>query len=221
MKRLTFKEDLACNITLICTLVFSGIHILLLTLNLLGVTNFEFYAGFSYILAYILVIASLALYIFGFYVYHLSRIYMPAWFRMLFYIAFYLFTNVYYILNWFNTIVGLIFFYAYISFLACIISLSIYFNTQKDEKNKLKISPKSLISSVFFYAIAGNALLQFVINMVKFIAFRNYVFTTLSAYLIEFGVMIGMASLITIMFAISLAGTKKFINACLIKINNK
>ena len=221
MKKLTFKEDLMCNITLICTLVFSGIHLLLLTLNLLGATNFEFYAGFNYILAYILVIASLALYIFGFYVYHFSRVYMPSWFRMLFYIAFFLFTNVYYIMNWFNTLIGLIFFYAYISFLACIISLSIYFNTQKDEKNKLKISPKSLISSVFFYAIAGNALLQFVINMVKFIAFRSYEFTTLSAYLIEFGVMIGMTSLITIIFAISLHGSKKFINACLIKVNNR
>ena len=207
MKKLTFKEDLLCNITLICTLVFSGIHLLLLTLNLLGATNFEFYAGFNYILAYILVIASLALYIFGFYVYHFSRVYMPSWFRMLFYIAF--------------TLIGLIFFYAYISFLACIISLSIYFNTQKDEKNKLKISPKSLISSVFFYAIAGNALLQFVINMVKFIAFRSYEFTTLSAYLIEFGVMIGMTSIITIIFAISLHGSKKFINACLIKVNNR
>ena len=117
MKKPTFREDLLCNITLICTLVFSGIHLLLLTLNLFGITNFEFYANFSYVIAYILVIASLALYIFGFYTYHFSKIYMPAWFRMLFYIAFYLFTNVYYILNWFNTIVGLIFFYAYISFI--------------------------------------------------------------------------------------------------------
>ena len=221
MKKLTFKEDLACNITLICTLVFSGIHLLLLTFNLLGVTNFVLHEGFSYILAYILVIASLALYIFGFYIYHFSKIYMPAWFRMLFYIAFFLFTNVYYILNWFNSVVGLIFFYAYISFLACIISLSIYFNTQKDDKNKLKISPKSLISSVFFYSIAGNALLQFVINMVKFIAFSTYEFTSLAAYLIEFGVMIGMTSIITIAFAISLHGSKRFINACLIKINNR
>ena len=221
MKKLSFKDDLMCNITLICTLVFSGIHLLLITFNLLGLTHFEFYAGFNYILAYILVIASLALYIFGFYVYHFSKIYMPAWFRMLFYIAFFLFTNVYYILNWFNTVVGLIFFYAYISFLACIISLSIYFNTQKDEKNKLKIAPKSLISSVFFYAIAGNAIIQFVVNLVKFIAFRTYEFTTLSAYLIEFGVMLGVVSVVTIVFAISLHGSKRFINACLIKIDNR
>lgn len=221
MKKLTFKEDLLCNITLICTLVFSGIHLLLITFNLLGLTNFEFYPTFNYIIAYILVIACLALYIFGFYVYHISRIYMPAWFRMLFYIAFFLFTNVYYILNWFNTLIGLIFFYAYISFLACIISLSVYFNSQKDEKNKLKIAPKSLITSVFFYSIAGNAMIQFVVNLVKVIAFRNYEFSTLAVYLIEFGVMIGVTALVTIAFAMSLARSKRFINSCLIKVSNR
>ena len=220
MKRPTFKEDLLCNITLICTLVFSGIHLLLITFNLLGITHFELYSKFNYVIAYILVIASLALYIFGFYVYHFSKIYMPAWFRMLFYIAFYLFTNVYYILNWFNTLVGLIFFYAYISFLACIISLSIYFNSQKDEKNKLKVAPKSLVTSVFFYSIAGNAILQFIINFVKILAFPNYEFSTLLVYIIEFGTMIAVTTLVTIAFSLSLSRSKSFINACLIKINN-
>ena len=221
MNKPTFKEDLLCNITLICTLVFSGIHLLLITFNLIGITKFELYSSFNYILAYVLVIACLVLYILGFYVYHFSKIYMPSWFRMLFYIAFFLFTNVYYICNWFNTILGLIFFYAYISFLACIISLSIYFNTQKDEKNKLKIAPKSLISSIFFYSVAGNAIIQFAVNLVKVIAFKNYEFSTLGVYLIEFGVMILVTIAVTITFAISLAGNKKFINACLIKVNNR
>lgn len=221
MNKPTFKEDLLCNITLICALVFSGIHLLLITFNLIGITKFDLAPNFSYILAYILVIACLVLYIMGFYVYHYSKIYMPAWFRMLFYIAFFLFTNVYYICNWFNTIVGLIFFYAYISFLVCIISLSVYFNTQKDDKNKLKIAPKSLVASVFYYSIAGNALVQFIVNLVKVIAFKNYEFSTLSIYLIEFGVMIGITSIVSFMFAVSLAGTKKFINACLIKVNNR
>lgn len=221
MKKPTFKEDLLCNITLICTLVFSGIHLLLLTLNLLGATNFELYANFNYVIAYIMVIASLVLYILGFYVYHFTRIHMPAWFRMLFYIAFFLFTNVYYILNWFNTLVGLIFFYAYISFLACIISLSVYFNSQKDDKNKLKIAPRSLITSVFFYAIAGNAIIQFVVNLVKIIAFPSYEFSTLPIYIVEFGTMIAVTALVTIAFSLSLARSKTFINACLIKVYNR
>ncbi len=221
MKKPNFKEDLLCNITLICTLSFTCIHLLLLTLNLFGVTRFGLNAGFSYIVAYILVIASLALYIFGFYIYRFSNLFIPAWFRMLFYIAFYLFTNVYYILGWFSCLLGLIFFYAYIAFLMCIISLSIYFNTQKDEKNKLKIAPKSLLSNVFFYSLAGNAVLQFVINIIKVAFFSDYKFATLSTYLVEFGTMIGVSVTIVIVFAISLARTKTFINACLIKVYNR
>ena len=221
MNRPTFKEDLMCNITLICVLAFSGIHLLFLTLNLLGATNFELYSSFNYAIAYIMVIACLVLYIFGFYTCHFSRINMPAWFRMLFYVAFFLFTNVYYILNWFNTLTGLIFFYAYIAFLACIISLSVYFNSQKDEKNKLKITPKALITSVFFYSIASNALVQFVVNLVKIIAFPNYEFSTLPIYIIEFGTMIAVTALVTLLFSLSLARSKRFINACLIKVNNR
>lgn len=221
MRKPNFREDLLCNITLICTLSFTCIHLLILTLNLFGVTRFVLTPSFNYIVAYILVIASLALYVFGFYIYRFSNLYVPTWFRMLFYIAFYLFTNVYYILGWFNTLLGLIFFFAYVAFLMCIVCLSIYFNTQKDDKNKLKISPKSLISSVFFYSIAGNAILQFVINLVKVIFFKSYKFSTLSVYLIEFGTMIGVCTIVIIAFAMSLARTKTFINACLIKIYSK
>ena len=221
MKKPSFREDLLCNITLICTLSFTCIHLLLLTLNLFGVTRFGLNYGFSYIVAYILVIASLALYIFGFYIYRFSNLYVPAWFRMLFYIAFYLFTNVYYILGWFSSLLGLIFFFAYVSFLMCIISLSIYFNTQKDDKNKLKIAPRSLISSVFFYSIAGNAMLQFVINLIKVIFFKSYKLATLSVYLVEFGTMIAVSVAVSIIFAISLARSKTLINSCLIKANNR
>ena len=221
MKRPNFKEDLLCNITLICTLSFTCIHLLLLTLNLFGVTRFELHENFNYIVAYILVIASLALYVFGFYLYRFSRMYIPAWFRMMFYIAFYLFTNVYYILGWFNHLLGLIFFFAYISFLMSIASLSIYFNTQKDDKNKLKIAPKSLLASVYFYSIAGNAILQFIINLVKVIFFKTYKLSTLAVYLAEFGTMIGVSTLVLIVFAISLARSKTLINACLIKFYSK
>lgn len=216
-----FKEDLLCNITLICTLTFTCIHLLLLTLNIFGTTRFVLPTNFSYVVAYALVIISLALYIFGFYLYRFTNIFIPAWFRMLFYIAFFLFTNVYYICGWFGSVLGLIFFFAYIGFLACIISLSIYFNTQKDDKNKLKISPKSLVTSVFFYSVAGNAILQFVINLVKIMFFKNYKFATLTAYVIEFGTMIAVCSVVAITFALSLAKDKIFINACLIKTYKK
>lgn len=213
-----FKEDLMCNITLICVLAFSCVHLLLLTLNIFGVTRFALPENFNYIVAYILSILCLCLYVFGFYLYRFTHLYIPSWFRMLFYIAFYIFTNLYYVLGLFGSVLGLIFFFAYIGFLTCIICLSIYFNTQKDEKNKLRVASKSLVSSVFFYSVAGCAIVQFVINLIKVIFFNSYKFTTLSAYLIEFGTMISICSIVSILFALSLARTKTFINACLIKI---
>ena len=221
MNRPNFKEDLLCNIVLICTLSFTCIHLLLLTLNLFGVTRFELNYDFNYIVAYILVIACLALYVLGFYVHRFTNMYIPAWFRTMFYIAFYLFTNVYYIFGWFNSLTGLIFFFAYISFLMCIISLSIYFNTQKDDKNKLKIAPKSLITSVFFYSVAGNAMLQFVINFIKITCFEGYKYSALYVYLVEFGTALTVSIAVAIAFALSLARTKVFINACLIKFYNR
>lgn len=221
MNKQSFKEDLLCNITLICTLSFTCIHLLLLTLNLFGITRFELDYSFNYMIAYILVIACLALYIFGFFIIKLSNLYIPTWFRTMFYIAFYLFTNIYYTFNWFNNLLGLIFFFAYLSFLMCIISLSIYFNTQKDDKNKLKIAPKSLISSVFFYSVAGNAMLQFLINFIKVLCFADYKFSTIHTYIIEFGTSLTICIAVAIAFALSLTRTKKFINACLIKFYNR
>jgi len=221
MNRNNFRDDLACNITLIAVLTFTCVYLLILTLNLFGVSHIVFHENFNYIVAYILAIVCLALYVFGFYTYKFSKIYMPSWFRILFYVAFFLFTNIYYIFNLYSVMIGLIFFFAYLAFLTCIISLSVYFNTQKDDKNKLKIQPKSLITSVFCYSIALNALLQFVINLVKVVAFGSYKFTTLSAYLIEFGTMIGVCVLVCVIFSLSLHGTKTLINGCLIKVNNR
>lgn len=72
-----FKKDLACNITLISVLAFTAIHILILTLNLFGVTKFEFYEGFNYLVAYILVVVCLALYVFGFFISKFKRLTIP------------------------------------------------------------------------------------------------------------------------------------------------
>ena len=215
-----FKKDLACNITLICVLAFSFVHIALLTLNLFGVTELAFFEGFNYLIAYILVIVCLLLYIFGFFITKFKDIEMPKWFRMMFYIAFYLFTNVYYCLGMFQNIWALVLFFAYIAFLVNIISLSVFYNVNKDEKNRLKSTNTYLVTSVFFYSVATNALVQFVINAVKVFAFQNYIFTTLMAFVVEMSTMILVTIIMTVIFASSLNKTKSLINGCLIKIGN-
>lgn len=215
-----FKKDLACNITLICVLAFSAIHIALLTLNLFGVTELAFFEGFNYLIAYILVIVCLLLYIFGFFITKIKNLELPKWFRIMFYIAFYLFTNVYYCLGLFGNMVALVFFFAYIAFLVNIISLSVFYNVNKDEKNRLKSTNTYLVTSVFFYSVAINALVQFVIDAVKVFAFPNYIFTTLMAFVVEMSAMLLVTIVMTVIFASSLSKTKSLINGCLIKIGN-
>ena len=213
-----FKKDLTCNITLITVLAFSVIHILLLTLNLFGVTELQFLGNFNYLVAYILVVVCSILYILGFFISKLQDLTIPKWFRMMFYIAFYLFTNVYYSLGLYENIYTLILFFAYISFLVNIASLTVFYNTQKDEKNRLKSTNKFLVTTVFFYAVAINAMIQFLINTFKAFAVPNYVFSTLSAFVIEMSTMLLVSIIMAVIFYQSLTKTKTLINGCLIKI---
>ena len=213
-----FRKDLACNITLISVLSFTLIHLLILTLNLFGITNLELCDGFSYIIAYILVVVCLLLFIGGFFVTKIKSLIMPVWFRMMFYIAFYLFTNIYYIFGWYENVVMLVFFFAYISFLVNIIALSVFFNVQKDEKNRLKTTSNFLITTIFFYAVAINALIQFALNMFKAFVIPDYQFSTLMAFVVEMSTMVLVTIIMNIIFSVSLNRRKSIINACLIKV---
>jgi len=215
-----FRKDLACNITLISVLSFTLIHLLILTLNLFGITNLTFFSGFSYIIAYVLVVVCLLLFVGGFFVTKIKSLVMPVWFRMMFYIAFYLFTNIYYIFGWYENIVMLVFFFAYISFLVNIIALSVFYNVQKDDKNRLKTTSNFLVTTVFFYAVAINALVQFALNMFKAFAVPNYQFSTLMAFVVEMSTMILVTIVMNIIFSMSLNRTKTIINGCLIKVGN-
>ena len=218
-KKPSFREDLACNITLIAVLLFTIAHLVIVTLGFFTKIDIELYDEFNFIVAYILIVVSLTLYISGFFTYKLTKVYMPSWFRIMFYISFFLFTNTYYLLNWYASIIGLIFFFAYFAFLISIICLSVYFNVEKDNKNKLKTVPKHLIVNVYFYSLAIQAIFQFIVNFVKFLAFPNYKFSNLMAYSVEFGTMFVVTTIMILLFALSLYSSKKFINACLIKVD--
>lgn len=216
-----FKKDLACNITLISVLSFTLIHLLILTLNLFGVTELNFHEDFSYLIAYILVVVCLLLYIAGFFISKSKDLVIPAWFRMMFYIAFYLFTNVYHICGFYHNIYTIILFFAYVAFLVNIIALSVFYNVQKDEKNRLKSTSKFLITTVFFYATAINALIQFAINMVKAFIVPKYEFATLMTFVVEMSTMLLVTIVMTIIFSASLKKSKTLINGCLIKVGNR
>lgn len=216
MKRMT-RLELACNLTLVGVLVATAVHILVITLNLLGVTNFALPNNFNYIFAYILTIICLALYILGFFVTRLKRIIFPEWLRILFYVAFFLFTNVYYIFGLHTNLIGIIIFYAYIAFLINIVSVSVFYNTQKDEKNRLKASNKFISISVFCYSVAITTFVQFVIALAKVILFKTGSTTTMLVYVVSTASMLIVSIALALIFFLSLEKSKKFINACLVK----
>ena len=216
MKKIT-KPELACNLTLVSVLVATVVHILIISLNLFGVTNFSVPENFNYIFAYILTLVCLALYILGFFVERLKKLVLPFWLRIMFFVAFFVFTNVYYILGLFSNIIAIIVFYAYIGFLISILSVSIFYNTQKDEKNRLKSSNRFITLSVFCYSVAFSTFAQFIIAVIKVIFFKSAATTTLLVYAISIASMLVVITALSIAFYISLKRNKKFINACLVK----
>ena len=150
-----FKKDLACNITLISVLVCTLIHLTFLILGIFDVVNLKTTVSFNYILAFVLVIACLLLYILGFFISRQQKLSIPSWFRIMFYIAFFVFTNTYYVLGLYENIWLLLIFFAYISVLINIICLSLFTTFKKMKKADLKHQ-----QSIFALAYVSG-LLQF------------------------------------------------------------
>lgn len=218
---MNFKKDLACNITLILVLVATAVHVLVITLNLFGATSFKFAEGFNYIAAYVLVVLCLLLYCLGFLISRQKRVAFPSWLRILFYIAFFVFTNIYHLFGLYNNIIALAFCFMYIAFLVNIVSVSVFYNVQKDDKNKLRTSKKFIISSVFFYSVGALFVIEFLSAAIKLFIFPNAVLSNLPAMLVELSAGLFVSIIMLIMFDLSLSKTKTFINACLVKYLNE
>ena len=212
-----FKKDLASNITLISVLTFTCVHLLIITLNLFGATNLAFHENFNYIFAYFLVIVSFALYVFGFFITNIKRWFIPSWLKVLFYVAFFVFTNVYYISGAFASIFAVVIMFVYLGFLINVVSVSIFYNAQKDEKNRLKATKNYIVTSVFMFAVAISMGVEFLSVMVKTFFMPDFVLSTLPAVLAEMGTLLLVSIVMAILYNLSLSKTKVFINKCLIK----
>lgn len=216
----SLKKDLACNISLIVVLMFTFIHLLLLTFNLFNVTSFALPEYFNYIFAYVLVGISLLFYILSFLYSAKINFDFPSWLKIMFYFAFFMFTNTYYILGWFEKIWAIIILFVYVSFIISIASLSIFYNAQKDEGNRLKASAKFIISSTALYSLGFQFVLMFLVQTLKVIAFGSSVNAVLKMFVIESASMIGVTIIVSIIFYLSLIHNKSLINACLVRYDN-
>lgn len=200
-------------------LALSLVHFTFLLLGLFGVIVPACLerASFNYIVAFVLVGLCLCLYILLMFIEHKKNIVMPVWFKIVFYIAFYVFTNVYYYFGLFGSLAGLIIFYICLAFVINIIALSIFFNTQKTETNILKSTTTFTTLTTFTYAVSGCAMLETIISALKILLFKNSAFTSVSMFIIDMCIFILVSVIMAIIFSVSLSKKKTIINNCLIK----
>ena len=200
-------------------LVLSILHFALLMLGLFGVVSPSFLdrAGFNYIVSFVLVILCLVMYIILMVVEKKKSLVIPEWFKIVFYVGFFVFTNVYYYFGLYATLAGLIVFYIYLSIVLNILALSVFFNTQKSENNVLKTTNTFTALSTCAYAISAGAMLETIISAFKIIFAKNSTFSTLSMFIIDMCIIILVSVIMAIIYYGSLSKQKIVINKCLIK----
>ena len=142
---------------------------------------------------------------------------MPEWFKDIFYIGFYIFTNVYYYFGLYGTLVGLVVFYVYFAFILNILALSVFFNTQKSDNNVLSTTNTFTSLTTFSYAVTAGALIEVVITAFKLVLFKNSIFSTISMVIIDMCIIVLVSIIMAIIYGSSLSKKKKVINGCLIK----
>jgi len=207
------------NILLYIVLSLSAIHLLFLTLSLLNVLPIKHLETikFNYFMAYILNIICLLLFIGFMFIEKIKKLSIPEWFKIVFYIGFYIFTNVYYFFGFYSSIAGLIIFNIFLAFIFNIIALSVFFNIQKSETNVLKTTTTYTIISTFAYSLAFFAIAETIISAVKLICFKTSIYSSLSMVVIDLCSAILVSVVMALIFSISMMKTKVVINKCLIK----
>lgn len=207
------------TILLYTFLGLSGAWLVVLALGLFNVFNLTAIAGanFNYIWAFIILLVALGLYILFMFAEKWRSWVVPNWFKCLFYVAFFVFTNVYYFFGLYQTIAGVVIFDICLAALLNIVAVSLFYNTQKDNKNAVKTTDKFLCFSTFCYAVTGATIYQVISLIVKVIAKSQGVLATLAIVVTELSIFIAVSLLFALFFALSMKGKRKFVNACLVK----
>ena len=208
-------------ITLICSLALSVAQIVILFLGVFGVLvpSWHIASNFNYLIAFCLIAINLILDIVFMVIESKNLLEIPEWFRVVFFIGFFVFTNLYYYFNLYNLIYTEILFYVYLATVLSILSISIFYNVQKEGKT-VKSNNKFATVSTFTYATSMFLMIETVITAVKILFHGTKIANGLTLFLINSCVAILVSLVIAIIFYLSLTKTKKIINNCLIKVNN-
>jgi len=216
MKKTNLKLS---SILLYTVLLFSVVHLTFLMLSLFNVVPIPFLEklNFNYVIAFVLVGICLLLYIAFMFIEKSKKLNIPEWFKNVFFVGFFVFTNIYYLLGLYSTLAGLIVFYVYLAFVINIICLSIFFNIQKSETNVLKTTTTYTVFTTFTYSVALYAMVETIVSAFKLIFVKASSFSTLSMLVFDMCVGVLVSLIFAFMFALSLSKRKRLINKCLIK----
>lgn len=210
-------------ITLCLSLGLSVALFVFLLLGLFGVIvpSWIEEASFNYLFAFFLILLNLLLNILFMVIEKKNLLDFPEWLRVVFFVGFFVFTGLYYYFGLYTIIYTEIIAYVYLAFVLSILSLSIFFNLQKSDKNVVKTSNTYVATSTFAYSTAMFLIIETIVSAFKIVIHHNSVTNGLLVFLMNSCVVILVSLILSIVFYESLKKSKKFINACLIKVNNK
>ncbi len=210
------------NILLYSAIVLSGLWIIMLSLGMFEVFNLYKVAGtnFNYWWAFAIVIVCMLLYIGFLFIEKIKNLDIPAWFKNLFYVAFFVFTNVYYLFGLYHTIAGIVIFDICFAALINILAVSLFYNTQKDAKNAVKTTDKFLVFSCFCYSSAAILIYQLIVGICKCFAKKLIITNIAALFVTEISTMLCVTFVFAIIFTLSMRGSRRLVNNCLIKYLN-
>ena len=204
-------------IVLSLSLGLSVCFLILLTLGLFGIVvpSWIKNGNFNFLVGYIFIALNLILDIIFMIIETKKKLVIPEWFRVVFFIGFFIFTNVYYYFRLFSIVYTEILFYIYLATVLSVLSISIFFHVQKDEKNVAKVNNKYAAVSTFTYATSMFLIIETLITAIKVISSSNLQ-NGLLLFLINSCITICVNLIFATIFYFSLTKKKKFINACLV-----
>ncbi|MBQ7452842.1 MAG: hypothetical protein IJS68_01075 [Clostridia bacterium] len=202
---------------LIGALALSGLYFIFLLLGLFNVLKISAILPetFNYLMAFAIIIACLALYSLALFIETHNRLEVPVWIACSFYIAFFIFTNIYYLFGLYSNTYFSLFFYVVLGVLVSILSLSIYFNCLKDEAGLLKNRVHFTGFILFAISTTLSVIFKLVVMFIKFVC--NVGVNLTLETIITFGILLLISTIFAICFDLSIGGKKTFANACLIK----
>lgn len=217
------KKNKFISILIYSLLALSLVHCTFLLLGLFDVLTPDCLSRetFNYILAFVLCAVLVGLYVLFAFIENKKNLVVPTWFKIVLFVGLYVFTNVYYYFGLYTHLAGIIVAYVFLAVVLNIFALATFFNSQKTEAGYLKASNTYTCFTVFATTLCFATIFEIFVSTLKIIFIKTSTFASLSMMVLDLCVVVLVSLVFAVLFSISLAKSKKFINGCLIKVYEK